>query len=141
MDAIREQFEKPLVAGIVGLVVGLFIGLVILGWWLSPVQWTNASPADLRADSQVDYTRMTIDSYTLNQNADLAQQRYNDLGEAGSETLQQIQNDPAEQRPEDIQTFSGVVQADMTGEVPAEEEGGSNLTLLLVMCLVTVIPT
>lgn len=140
MDAIREQFEKPLVAGIVGLVVGIFIGLVLLGWWLFPVQWTDASPADLREDSRVDYTRMAIDSYTLNQNADLAQMRYDELGEKGPETLQYVQENPGEQRPEDIQTYGNVVQAEVPSEVPpAEEEGGSNLTLLLVMCLVTVV--
>ena len=139
MDAIREQFEKPLVAGIVGLVVGIFIGLVILGWWLFPVQWTNASPADLREDSRVDYTRMAIDSYTLNQNAELAQNRWNELGETGPDALEQVKEDPGEQRPEDVQSFAAVVQVEEPGEVLPEEEGGSNLTLLLVMCLVTVL--
>ena len=139
MDAIREFFEKPLVAGIAGLVVGLFIGLVILGWWLFPVQWTDASPADLREDSRVDYTRMAIDSYTLNQNAELAQQRYDELGDNGSETLLIVQENPGEQKPEDIQAFTGVVEETVVGEVPPEEDGGSNLTLLLVMCLVTVL--
>ncbi len=139
MDAIREQFEKPLVVGIVGLVVGILIGLVILGWWLFPVQWTNASPADLRDDSRVDYTRMTIDSYTLNQNAELAQNRWNELGETGPDALKQVQENPGEQRQEDIQSFATVVQVEQPGEVPAEEEGGSSLTLLLVMCLVTVL--
>jgi len=139
MDAIREQFEKPLVAGIVGLVVGIFIGLVILGWWLFPVQWTNASPADLREDSRVDYTRMAIDSYTLNQNAELAQNRWNELGETGPDALKKVQEDPGEQRQEDVQSFAAVVQVEEPVEVPPEEDGGSNLTLLLVMCLVTVL--
>ena len=139
MDAIREQFEKPLVAGIVGLVVGIFIGLVILGWWLFPVQWTNASPADLREDSRVDYTRMAIDSYTLNQNGELAQNRWNELGETGPDALEQVKEDPGEQRPEDVQSFATVVQVEEPSEVPPEEDGGSNLTLLLVMCLVTVL--
>lgn len=138
MEAIREQFEKPLVTGVVGLVVGVFIGLVILGWWLFPVQWTDASPADLRADARVDYTRMLIDSFTLNQNAGLAQQRWAALGETGSEALQEVQANPGEQRPEDIQAFANVVQAGVPGEV-TEEEGGTNLTLLLIMCLVTVL--
>jgi len=76
MDAIREQFENPLVAGIVGFVVGIVIGLVVLGWWLFPVEWTDASPIDLRMDAQVDYMRMAIDSYSLQQNAELAKQRW-----------------------------------------------------------------
>ena len=49
MDAIREQFNKPIVAATVAFVVGLFLGLVVLGWGLMPVQWTDAAPADLNA--------------------------------------------------------------------------------------------
>ena len=48
MDAVREQANRPLWVGIVSFVVGLFIGLVVLGWWLWPVQWTDAGPSDLR---------------------------------------------------------------------------------------------
>lgn len=36
---------------IIGLVAGLFIGLVVLGWWLFPVQWT-AVPYDLLGDNE-----------------------------------------------------------------------------------------
>jgi hypothetical protein len=139
MDAIREQLERPLVAGIVGLVVGIIIGLVVLGWWLFPVQWTDASAGDLREDAMVDYARMAIDSYTLNVNADLAKQRFNELGDNGPAALAQVQENPGEQRPEDIQTFASVVEVQPPEDMPVEEEGGSNLTLLLVMCLVTVV--
>ena len=139
MDAIREQLEKPLVAGVVGLVVGIVFGLVVLGWWLFPVQWTNASPADLREDARVDYTRMAVDSYTLNVNAELAKNRWNELGDKGQDALAVVQASPGEQRPEDIQAFSDIVEVQAPEEMPVEEEGGSNLTLLLVMCLVTVV--
>ena len=137
MDAIREQFENPVVVGIVGFVVGVFIGLVVLGWWLFPVQWTDASPADLRPDAQVDYLRMAIDSYTLNKDADLAMQRWNELGDQGPEILGQIQGNPGNQSMEFINGYANVVQS-QPAETPTEEEG-SNLTLLLVMCLVTVL--
>ena len=109
MDAIREQFEKPLVAGIAGLVVGIFIGLVVLGWGLFPVKWTNAAPADLRSDAREDYLHMAIDSYALNENAELAQDRWNELGETGQETLQQVQDNPGEQSLDQIQAFASVV--------------------------------
>ncbi len=138
MDAIREQFENPVVAGIVGFVVGIVIGLVVLGWWLFPVQWTDAGPVDLRPDAQVDYMRMAIDSYTLHENAELAKQRWNELGDKGPEILSQVQADPGEQKPDDINAYAQVVQVQPPGETPAEE-GGFDLTLLLVMCLVTVV--
>lgn len=138
MDAIREQFKNPVIAGSVGFVAGIIIGLVVLGWWLFPVKWTNAGPVDLRPDVQVDYMRMAIDSYTVNKNAELAKQRWNELGEKGTEILAQVQANPGEQRLEDINAYAQVVQA-QPSDVPLEEEGGSNLTLLLVMCLVTVL--
>ena len=87
MDAIREQFENPVVAGIVGLVAGIVIGLVVLGWWLFPVEWKDAGAADLRPDAQVDYLRMAIDSYTLRKNASDAQRRWTELGEKGADTF------------------------------------------------------
>jgi len=52
MEAIRQQSKNPLAVGIVAFIVGLFIGLVILGWWLWPVQWTDAAPSDLRPEFQ-----------------------------------------------------------------------------------------
>jgi len=54
MNKIREIFneiiQKPLYAGIAGLVIGLIIGLPILGWGLWPVKWTDADPSYLRDD-------------------------------------------------------------------------------------------
>jgi len=140
MDAIREQFEKPVVTGAVFFVLGLIIGLVVLGWWLFPVQWTNAGPADLRPDVQEDYLRMAIDSYALTQDVDAAKRRYGELGEKGPEVLATIQQNPGYQEPGWIQNYTQAVQVQPGEEVPPEEEGGgSNLTILLVMCLVTVV--
>ena len=73
MDAIREQSNRPLVVGIASFVGGLIIGLVILGCWLFPVEWTDAAPSDLLPDYQEIYLRMAVDSYTLNQDLVAAQ--------------------------------------------------------------------
>jgi hypothetical protein len=139
MDMIREQFENPLVAGIAGLVIGILIGWLVIGWGLWPVEWTDASPADLRSDAQVDYLRMSIDSYAQNQNAELARSRWNVLGEAASIAMDQVNAQPNEQRQEDITAFSAIVEAVAMEDDQPAEEGGSNLTLLLVMCLITVL--
>ncbi len=37
MDTIRGQLKNPLVAAIGALILGLFFGLVILGWWVMAV--------------------------------------------------------------------------------------------------------
>jgi hypothetical protein len=87
LEKIKALLAKPLYAAIAGFIIGLFIGLVILGWWLWPVQWYDASPADLRPDAQQDYVCMMIDSYSVNQNGSLAVRRYAELGDAGPELV------------------------------------------------------
>ncbi|NTW09400.1 MAG: hypothetical protein HGA28_07520, partial [Anaerolineaceae bacterium] len=44
-EKIKLWLLKPLHAAIAAFIAGLFIGLVILGWWLWPVQWYDASPS------------------------------------------------------------------------------------------------
>ena len=90
MDAIRDLLNKPLWVGIFSFVVGLLIGLVVLGWWLWPVQWTDAGPSDLRPEFQEIYLRMAIDSYTLNQDAAQAQQRIAEVGENANEKMDSL---------------------------------------------------
>ncbi|HBX68907.1 MAG TPA: hypothetical protein DEH25_05865 [Chloroflexi bacterium] len=141
MDAIREQLEKPLVAGIVFFVIGLLIGLVVLGWGLWPVQWTDAGPADLRADAQEDHLRMAIDSNAYKPDQEKAQRRFSELGEGANDLFAQVQANPGDSDLSAIEAFRQAieVQAPAPTEEGATEGGGSNLTLLLVMCLVTVV--
>ena len=151
MDAVREQLNRPLVAGIVGLIIGLIIGWFVIGWGLWPVQWVNASPADLRSEWQVEYLRMAIDSYVLHQNPVVAQQRYNDLGDNAPDVLAKIEENPSPQSPEAIQAFANAVQAappapgttpqaTQTAEAAAPAAGTSAIrTLLPIMCGLTVL--
>jgi hypothetical protein len=67
-----------------GLVAGVTGGLVY-GWFVSPVQYTNASPAVLRADYRNDYVLMVAESYQADQ----------DLGKAASELAELGQPDLA----------------------------------------------
>lgn len=96
MDAIKEQSQKPLVVGIVALIVGIILGL-IYAWGINPVEWTDASIDMLRPDLQEDYMRMAIDSYALNQDIALAQKRYETVGENNAEILAQIVANPGAQ--------------------------------------------
>jgi len=105
MDKIRTQLSNPLVTAIAGFVLGLIIGLPILGWWLVPVQRTDAAPSHLRADAQNDYMRMAIDSYGKNKNETLAKQRFAELGDGAAKVLQTVQNDPA-LKPADVAGFA-----------------------------------
>lgn len=151
MDDIREQLNRPLWVGIISFVVGILIGLVVLGWWLWPVQWTDAAPSDLRIEYQETYLRMAIDSYTLNQDAAVAQQRIVEVGENSAEILANIAADPGTQNPESVQAFmlfsgsepvegSAVPEATTPAEATtAQEEGEPSLARkwLPWLCLIT----
>jgi len=87
MDKIKGFFKNPNSYGLVGLIVGMVIGLVALGWGVLPVKWIDAAPTDLQIDYQRDYLCMTIDSYIRNQDDQLMQLRWDGLGEDADELL------------------------------------------------------
>lgn len=60
----------PIITGI----IGFFIGLVIFGWWLTPVSYYDAGPQDLRsADHQQFYLRSLANAYNADGNAAFVQ--------------------------------------------------------------------
>ncbi len=61
-DLLKQQ---PLLLPAVTFIAGLVIGLVVLGWWLWPVAWTDASIADLRAADKQEYVRLVASDYAL----------------------------------------------------------------------------
>ncbi len=109
MDKIRALLERPAIVAALAFIAGLLIGLVVLGWWIWPVQWTDAAPAHLQAAFKEDYLRMAIDSYTLHGNVGLAQQRYQALGEDAEQILDRIRQNPGEQSPAEIEAFAAVL--------------------------------
>ena len=119
MDALRNITERKIAVLILGIILGIVIG-VLYAWVLQPVQWVDGSAADLRQDLRVDYLRMAIDSYASNLDADLALERYETLGEFGTETLDLVGETPAEVDPSAIQKF----QALLAVEAPTSEEPG-----------------
>ncbi len=92
MEKIKDLFKRPLITGIVGLVIGLIIGLPLLGWGLFPVQWKDADASLLRQDLKDQYLCMIIDSYKVNKNADLAVARFDSLGVNVSEISDAVSN-------------------------------------------------
>jgi len=106
---IANLLEKKWVLLVAGLVIGLVLGL-IYGWVIQPVEWVDGVPADLRADLREDYLRMVIDSYSINQDIDLAVQRYQGLGEHAKTALQAVGADPGFVSPTAIQNFRAAVE-------------------------------
>ncbi len=56
-----KELRRPII-GLV-FVVGLLLGWVILGWWLWPVEWSDADPWDLRPEHQVKYVSLVAEEY------------------------------------------------------------------------------
>jgi predicted flap endonuclease-1-like 5' DNA nuclease len=86
----------------------------VIGYWLRPVQWINSGVYNLRPDLQEDWMRAAIDSYSVNQDANLAVTRYNDLGSDAPIILQTVQASPGTQDPQAISAFSAVVLSQPT---------------------------
>jgi len=145
MNTIREQLNKPLIIGAIGLIFGLILG-VLYGWVINPVEWSDADIIHLREDLQVDYLRMSIDSYAYNKDAALATERYNRLGELGEQTLAAVVADPGNVKPEDITSYTVAVGAAPplipgVTAVPEEPESGGSVQriLLPLLCIVLLV--
>lgn len=139
--------EPPYLAGL-AFIIGAVFGLVVFGWWLFPVQWTDGTPTQLRADFREDYLRAAIDSYTQNADDALATRRLDALGDAADETMAAVAAAPGEQNVETIAQFQRLLGGDtaVTTPIPgatSAAEGGSAIfstrNLLLTMCGITVV--
>ena len=154
MTKILEYLKRPIVTGIAGFVVGMIFGLVVLGWLVWPVQWTDAAPEQLHPGYQEIYLRMAIESYATNGDAAAAKVRWDALGEAGPTALAQIKTTPGTLDPVLVNAFEAAVTTAVVtepeatalaaGETPvvAEEETGGRsglVTLLVVMCVLTLL--
>src|SRR4030066_605887 len=109
MDQIREYLKRPLVIGIVGLVVGLIIGLVVLGWWLWPLQWTDAAPSDLPPGYQEMWLRMAIITYGATGDAANAKVEFDALGKTGADALALVKANPGVIDPNLVTQFGAAV--------------------------------
>jgi hypothetical protein len=150
MDQIREYLKRPLIIGILGIVVGLIIGLVI-GWGIWPVQWYDSSPAQLHSGYQDWWLRMAIISYNATGDAANAKLVYDALGESGADTLASVKSNPGNINPALISQFEAVVSTTAqvpTGTVapgvtptatPAKSVKSNLTTLLIAMCVVTLL--
>jgi len=83
---IKERLSAQVV---IAFALGVVLGLVVLGWWLWPVQWSNSNPADLKSAYKDAYMQMIADSYALTGNAEVARARLNELKSAGEKDAEQ----------------------------------------------------
>lgn len=130
MDLVRKYWLVA-VAFIVGLVIGL-----IFAWLIWPVEWTDATPAQLSEPYQEAWVRATAELYAFNNNAQMVTQS---LGGWGGDVvacqLAATSTDPAERaRLEAVATLTnGTGCAGVAAPETAEEGGGGGNTTLLVI--------
>ena len=77
---IRQKIALEVV---IAFVLGIVLGLVVLGWWLWPVQWTNADLVDLKPGHKESYLQMVADSYALSGNLEAARVRLAEVKHPG----------------------------------------------------------
>lgn len=143
MEMIKKQ---PELSVLVAFIVGLVIGLVLLGWYVFPVQWTDAGPQHLSAADQARYIRDVADLYSFQGD----QQRVIEAlggwgGDVAACRLAAQSTDPAEVAR--LEAVAGIVSGqpgcstilegaglDQTVQEP-EAEGGSSFGTLLLLAL------
>jgi hypothetical protein len=146
MQFIVALLKKLPITPFLLLIGGLAVGLLI-GWVLVPVDYADVTPANLREDLQVDYLRMAIDSYRLNQDPNLAVRRWDNLGPDAKQAYDAIQNQPNGADPAVILAYGELITRIKTanGEGSAQPEstaspltrmlliGGGSLALIVIL--------
>ncbi len=137
MQFVVAFLKKIPIMPIALFVAGLGLGLLI-GWVLAPVEFKDATPYYLRADLREDYLRMAIDSFRLNQDPNLAVQRWQGLGTEAQTAYESIQNNPGAQDPAVIQAYGQLVSDVLSsgGGQPADEPSSTGMSSTLRLALI-----
>lgn len=151
MDIINK---RPGLAALVAFIAGLIIGLVVLGWYIFPVQYEGADPSGLFPQYRDIYIRNAADLYAFDNNQEKLKTALSGWGgDQYACEMAQVSLDPADQQrliaAATIVNGQGCtgITAPVTGTTaglpsttPAEtEEGGSNLLPLLLLGLLSLL--
>lgn len=125
MQNVLNFLKRPIVMVVLAAIVGIALGLG-WGWGVDPVKFVDATPAYLRDDLREDYLRMTIDSFRVNADPNLAVQRWQSLGQFGPELLQRVTANPKGLDPNTLAAFT-----QLAGQFPptAAPQGGETTSM------------
>lgn len=110
MDALKK-FLSGWGLAVIALIAGIGLGL-FYAWQISPVEWTDTDPSSMRQDLQVDYLRMVVESYFINNDESLADYRYQLLGDSRQQVLSSLAADENAVSSEALQQFTALVSDD-----------------------------
>jgi len=119
---------------------GLIIGWLILGWWVWPVQWTNAMPWHLQPAYQERYVRLVAEAFWYSSDVRQAQEALEDWDpEQLAEVLKRAQQEAASEEDHDrivalaealtFPTYETSIWASLANEKAIV--GGASLSVLL----------
>ncbi|MEZ4643511.1 MAG: hypothetical protein R3E31_12400 [Chloroflexota bacterium] len=142
MDFLRE---RPIISILIGVVVGFAIGL-LWGWFIDPVEWTDASPAALHPDDQAQYIRLVAENFSQQGNTQTVQNAFRSWPGADATICQlaaQSQDSNDQQRLTAVATIlngqgCGAAGTPATSET-AEEDGGGGFGSILFLFLLLVV--
>lgn len=143
MDFLRE---RPIIAVLIGIVVGFAIGL-LWGWYIDPVEWTDASPQALHPDDQAQYIRLVAENYSQQGNTQKVVDAFRNWPGADVTICQLAAQsiDPNDQqRLTAVATIlngqgCGTAGAPITTTAPEESGGSLGRTLLLFMLFIVLV--
>ena len=107
---LMDYLKRPLVAGMLAGAIGLALGLLI-GWVFWPADFKDADPTLLNQHFQEEYLRMAIDSYKVNPDPDLAAERWQNLGGNAAPLFLAISQNPGRQDLGAILGFRAVIES------------------------------
>jgi hypothetical protein len=143
---ILDFLKKPLVIALLAFIFGVFIGLVVLGWGIWPLEWKDADPSYLNSDYAREYLSMTIDSYQGNSDEQLAYKRYQSLKDMGPVAMEALLANPGGMDKGLITDFQDLMQASASlFPTDTETDGGGVssvgkvLIILAILALVGVV--
>lgn len=145
-QGIRALLKNTRFVGLSMFLIGVLFGWLAIGWGVWPLEWTDASASDLRADLQEDYLRMAVDSFAVNGNITKALDRMEALGEDLQPIFATVEANPGNKGSRAaIQTLQPQIaqgggiaattpQPLAPQQIPPDDNTGS---LLLVACGIT----
>src|ERR1044071_2687485 len=132
---IKNLLKNMRLVLILGVILGLLLG-IIFAWGIWPAKVVDTTPEVMRQDLQVDYLRMTIDSYNRNGDTNMAMARWDNLGKAADATYNALLANPGNLNPTDIQNFASLVQSvkgqPIAAVTPGQQASASSLNKALI---------
>jgi hypothetical protein len=146
VSAIIGPRERIYLGIVGGLVVGVFVGLVILGWGIAPLQWKDAAPVDLHSGYRQIYIESVARIYEMDGNTDNARRMLGGDSWSDNKLARDLNQAVKETTDSVIQTRLANLGMALLGvdvrndDVLKDEGGGSSLCtgILLIAFIVLV---